>query len=78
MVADTPENLRLKQQSELQSQVRGRGWRWGLVGREGCCNHCIWQRLLPPGVTQQGQGAEILARGLSFCLHPHTQLLHIS
>lgn len=25
MVADTPENLRLKQQSELQSQVRGRG-----------------------------------------------------
>lgn len=23
MVADTPENLRLKQQSELQSQVRG-------------------------------------------------------
>lgn len=78
MVADTPENLRLKQQSELQSQVRGRGWCWGLVGREGCCNHCIWQRLLPPGVTQQGQGAEILARGLSFCPHPHTQLLHIS
>lgn len=33
MVADTPENLRLKQQSELQSQVRGRGWRRGLAGR---------------------------------------------
>lgn len=47
MVADTPENLRLKQQSELQSQVRGRGCR-GLAGRERCCNSCIWQGLLPP------------------------------
>lgn len=28
MVADTPENLRLKQQSELQSQVRA----WALWG----------------------------------------------
>lgn len=32
MVADTPENLRLKQQSELQSQVRGRKWPCGLAG----------------------------------------------
>ena len=32
MVADTPENLRLKQQSELQSQVRGRG---GTVAWQG-------------------------------------------
>lgn len=35
MVADTPENLRLKQQSELQSQVRG-GLVPGPAGREGC------------------------------------------
>lgn len=34
MVADTPENLRLKQQSELQSQVRG--WAVPGPGGEGC------------------------------------------
>ena len=72
MVADTPENLRLKQQSELQSQVRGRGWPCGLTGREGCCNPWIWQGLLPPVVTKQGQGAEILVLALSPCPHPGT------
>lgn len=41
MVADTPENLRLKQQSELQSQVRAQ--RSGAGGGGGC-------------VTKLGQG----------------------
>lgn len=48
MVADTPENLRLKQQSELQSQVRGGralcGWGKGracVTGLgKGFCGFC--------------------------------------
>lgn len=47
MVADTPENLRLKQQSELQSQVRavrtgagGRGGRCVIRLGQGTCGLC--------------------------------------
>lgn len=44
MVADTPENLRLKQQSELQSQVRG--WpKPQLAGR--AVASLVWQGFLP-------------------------------
>lgn len=61
MVADTPENLRLKQQSELQSQVSGWARRGGAA-------------VVTPGfgkgplscAHQQGGGAEILA--LALCL----------
>lgn len=55
MVADTPENLRLKQQSELQSQVRGRGWCWGLVGREAVVTTVFGKGSFPLGLLSKAK-----------------------
>lgn len=72
MVADTPENLRLKQQSELQSQVRGRGGPVAWQGGRAVVSPGFGKGSfpLPSVVTQRGQGAEILALAFSPCPHP--------